>query len=86
MGNIAVFNICFALNGTFSGTTGWQPIFNVPNGLLENGEAIQFPYFLSGKNAQNESYDLLNGRFAYLSNGQQLAMSWIQYQIIGIIH
>lgn len=70
VGNIVVVNVGLDIDGTFTGTTGWSYVYDLPNALLRSGESFISPFFTSMMcvNRRNSTvYDeLIQGRQVYL--------------------
>ncbi len=78
-GKQVVMNVALYITGTFTGTTGWQKMFELPTSLLEPGESFAVPYMVS----VNDEIDstMLNGNLIYFNNGQAVNFS-IKAQVI----
>ena len=78
-GKQVVMNINISIIGTFTGTTGWQKMFEMPTSLLEPGESFAVPYMISGNDAADST--ILNGNLVFFENGQTVNFG-IKAQII----
>lgn len=67
-GKQVVMNIALQITGTFTGTAGWQKLFELPTSLLEPGESFAIPYMVSVNDGVDST--LLNGNLMYFDNGQ----------------
>ena len=47
VGNLVIVNVGLDIDGTFTGTTGWNFLFSYPDSLLNSGESFIKPYFTS---------------------------------------
>lgn len=79
VGGFIVFNFSVQIQGTMTGTSNWYRIFDVPTSLLDAGENIAYPYFIS-----SGTNNLLNGINLYMTNGQTLNTT-IRCQFVGVI-
>ena len=65
-GNILVINLALNITGTYTGTTGWQTLFDWPAGT--NG--IRAPYLMNVIDfSSNSCIRLHQGRYLYFTNG-----------------
>ena len=65
-GNILVINLALNITGTYTGTTGWQTLFDWPAGT--NG--IKAPYLMNVIDfSSNSCIRLHQGRYLYFTNG-----------------
>ena len=46
-GNLVIVNVGLDIDGTFTGTTGWIPVYDLPDSLLRSGESFITPHFTS---------------------------------------
>lgn len=47
VGNMVIVNVGLDIDGTFTGTTGWIPVYDLPSSLLRSGESFITPHFTS---------------------------------------
>lgn len=47
VGNLVIVNVGLDIDGTFTGTTGWIPVYDLPDSLLRSGESFITPHFTS---------------------------------------
>lgn len=47
VGNLVVVNVSLDIDGTFTGTKEWIPVYDLPSSLLRSGESFITPYFTS---------------------------------------
>lgn len=75
VGNLIVMNVNLAITGTYSGTTGWVNLWNMPYSLIKTGETLNVPYMVNiGRNTSGNVVTVLNGVAIYIENGQNLTM------------
>lgn len=78
-GKQVVMNVALYITGTFTGTTGWQKMFELPTSLLKPSESFAVPYMVSVNDEVDST--LLNGNLIYFENGQTVNFS-IKAQVI----
>jgi hypothetical protein len=70
VGNLAIINVGLDIDGTFTGTTGWNYIYDLPTSLLNSGESFITPHFttmMCTNRRDNTVYGaLIAGRQIYL--------------------
>lgn len=47
VGNLVIVNVGLDIDGTFTGTTGWNHFYDLPSSLLKSGEYFITPHFTS---------------------------------------
>ena len=70
--NIVIVNVGLDIDGTFTGTTGWISVYDLPSSLLRSGESFITPHFTSmmcTSRRDNTVYDkLIEGRRVWLDS------------------
>ena len=72
VGNMVIVNVGLDIDGTFTGTTDWIPVYDLPSSLLRSGESFITPYFTSMMctNRRNGTVytELIEGRRVWLDS------------------
>ena len=72
VGNMVIVNVGLDIDGTFTGTTEWTPVYDLPSSLLRSGESFITPYFTSTMciNKRNGTVytQLIDGRRVWLDS------------------
>ena len=70
VGNMVIVNVGLDIDGVFTGTTGWIPVYDLPSSLLKSGESFITPHFTAMMcyNRRNDTVygALVDGRLIYL--------------------
>ena len=86
VGNLVIVNVDLDIDGTFTGTTGWNILFPYPDSLLNSGESFIKPYFTSMmcmNRADNKIYpSLISGNQIWLDSTTSVYHLTVRGQMI----
>lgn len=99
-GNIVTLEVALtSLKGVVTGITNasggtgnWANFITYPSDLLKAGEKILFPFIISAavmsfyEGSGVARIDILNGQNIFVTNGQNIDMQGLAYQVTGFIY